>query len=549
MDSLPFCNDKHYPPGINMTEFSKKTMNDQLTASSGVTTVPPDGFYIDFKEGAEEQYLSMLQAIKHVGVFKGDRTGTGTQDLFGYQLRMDLSKGFPLLTTKKMFTRGIFEELLWFMSGDTNNKTLQDKKVKIWDAWADENGELGPIYGAQFRRQSHYKWIRPQVFEPDPEPAFMLTAKPGKGALGAGEESTRLVKNGGIYGDYDRDDAFAPMLKDVWRNMISRCYNPDDSQFWRYGGEGVHVCAGWRVFAVFQKDAKRLERWPCKADLPSVYCLDKDTRTGGNRYSPETCLWANREEQAQNTTQTRPFVAVSPEGVGVLFASKAEAHDQHGLDPRSVVKCLKGNRKEHHGWTNFQWVERPGEVLRFRHIDQLQEVVSNIRHNPNSRRHIISLWSPGEIGEMALPPCHGLVIQFSVSDGQLDCQMYQRSADVFLGVPFNIASYALLIHIIAGLTGLRPGIFVHTFGSVHIYNNHREQVDLQLSRKPYPLPTLNVRTFHRTPGDWKRGIEPVLTPPVSEWSIDDFLKYCRGAKDFEIVGYEHHPKIKAEVSV
>jgi thymidylate synthase len=532
-----------------LTEFIKEDMNDKVGSDSpGVTTAPTTKWYIEFGESAEEQYLAMLQAIKHVGVFKGDRTGTGTQDLFGYQLRMDLSKGFPLLTTKKMFTRGIFEELLWMMSGDTNNKTLQDKKVKIWNEWSPEDGDLGPIYGKQFRRQSHYKWIRPVVFDPDPDPEFMLTAEPGAGRLRHEEEHTRLVKNGGIYGEYDRDDPFAPLLKDVWRNMISRCYNPNDAQYGRYGGDGVHVCARWRVFANFQKDAKRLERWVCKIDRPSQYSLDKDTRTGGNRYGPETCLWANREEQSQNTTQTRPFVAVSPEGVGVLFASKSEARDRHGLDPRGVVKCLKGERKAHHGWTHFQWVERPDEVLRFRHIDQLQEVVSGIRHNPNSRRHIISLWSPGEIGEMALPPCHGLVIQFSVSEGQLDCQMYQRSADVFLGVPFNIASYALFTHIIAGLTGLRPGILVHTFGSVHIYNNHREQVELQLSRKPYPLPTLNIKTFERRRSDAKGGLAMGMAP-VTQWSIDNFLQQCQGASDFELINYQHHPKIKAEVSV
>tara|TARA_R100001079_G_scaffold111040_1_gene89212 strand:+ start:1648 stop:2538 length:891 start_codon:yes stop_codon:yes gene_type:complete len=294
-------------------------------------------YYIDFKESAEDQYLNMLRAIKYRGVFKGDRTGTGTQDLFGYQIQIDLSKGFPLLTTKRMFTRGIFEELLWFMSGSTNARVLQDKNVHIWDEWAKEDGSLGPVYGYQMR----------------------------------------------------------------------------------------HFGRKW----------------------------------GMN------------------------------EGVG---------------------------------------------------IDQLQGCLDMIRSNPFSRRIIMQLWNPGDLEAMALPPCH-MMTQFSVRpDNQgtpkyLDCQMYQRSADSFLGVPFNIASYALLTHILAGMAGLSAGSFVHTFGSVHIYNNHRDQVDTQLNRHTYDLPSLHIKTFD--------GEDP------TSWSIDDFLEKCKGAQDFEITNYNHHPAIKAEVSV
>lgn len=377
----PTCKAKHYPPGINLTEFSKnmeRPMTDTTFARAGITTVQPSGFWIDFKEGSEEQYLAMLNAIKHVGVFKGDRTGTGTQDLFGYQLRMDLSKGFPLLTTKKMFFRGIFEELLWMMSGDTNNKTLQDKNVKIWDEWATKEqcarfgrkeGDLGPVYGHQ------------------------------------------------------------------WRS---------------YGA-----------------DSKAMDDGKMRIRLDSV-----------------------------------------------------------GLD-------------------------------------QLQNALDMLRNNPWSRRIIVSGWNPREATQVALPPCHTL-FQFSVRPDEddikkpkyLDCQLYQRSSDVFLGVPFNIASYALLTSIMAGLAGLEPGNFVHTFGSVHIYNNHREQVDEQLSRDPYALPTLRIRTF--TPHldvviPEGQTLQPEdihwTTGDPTTWSIDDFLKYCSGAEDFEIQNYQHHPKIKAEVSV
>lgn len=294
---------------------------------------------VDFSIGAEEQYLELLRNILKYGTFKGDRTGTGTQDLFGYQMQMDLRKGFPLLTTKKMFTRGITEELLWIMRGDTNNKSLQAKGVKIWDEWATqeqcakygrEEGDLGDVYGKQWRR----------------------------------------------FGDAESS------------------------------------------------------------------------------------------------------------------------------------------------------------------VDQLVEVLHLLRTTPFSRRIIISAWDPRTVNQVALPPCHSFV-QFSVRDmGEkrfLDCQLYQRSGDVLLGVPYNFASYSILTHILAKLAGMTPGFFVHSFGSVHIYNNHREQVIEQLLRLPYPLPSLQIKTFESG------------TP--ENWSIDEFLQYCKGAEDFVFEGYQSHPTIKADVSI
>ena len=261
-------------------------------------------------------YLDLLRHIKTNGTIKGDRTGTGTISTFGYQMRFDLSQGFPLLTTKKLHLRSIIYELLWFLRGETNIQYLHDHKVTIWDEWADANGELGPIYGYQ------------------------------------------------------------------WRS------------------------------------------WP--------------TPDGG-------------------------------------------------------------------------------------HIDQITQLIDQIRNNPNSRRLIVSAWNVAEIDKMALPPCHSL-FQFYVADGKLSCQLYQRSADVFLGVPFNIASYALLTMMIAQVTGLTPGDFVHTLGDAHIYLNHQEQVEEQLSRTPRPLPTMK------------------LNPEVK--SIFDF-QY----EDFTLEGYDPYPTIKAPIAV
>ena len=263
-----------------------------------------------------KQYLDLLRHIRKDGVIKTDRTGVGTQSVFGYQMRFNLEDGFPLLTTKKVFLKGIIYELLWFLKGDTNIKFLTDNGVHIWDEWADENGNLGSVYGKQ------------------------------------------------------------------WRS----------------------------------------------------------------------------------------------------------------------------------------WEATDGRV-----IDQISNLVDLIENHPDSRRMLVCAWNPGEIDKMALPPCHCL-FQFYVADGKLSCQLYQRSADVFLGVPFNIASYALLTMMLAQVCGLKPGDFVHTFGDVHIYKNHFEQVDLQLSREPRAIPTMKIN------------------PEVK--SIFDF-KY----EDFTLEGYDPWPAIKAPVAV
>ena len=263
-----------------------------------------------------KQYLDLMRHIREHGVARDDRTGTGTLSVFGHQMRFDLSEGFPLVTTKKVFLKGIIHELLWFVAGSTNVQYLQDHGVHIWDDWADEQGDLGPVYGSQ------------------------------------------------------------------WRS------------------------------------------WP------------------------------------------------APDGST---------------------------------------------------IDQIGKVIEQIKTNPNSRRLVVSAWNVAEVEKMALPPCH-MLFQFYVANGRLSCQLYQRSADVFLGVPFNIASYALLTMMIAQVTGLRAGDFVHTFGDAHLYMNHLEQADEQLSRTPYPLPQMQ------------------LNPAVHD--ILDF-KY----EDFKLLNYKSHAAIKAPIAV
>jgi thymidylate synthase len=261
-------------------------------------------------------YLDLMRRVREQGVYKHDRTGTGTYSIFGHQMRFDLGAGFPLVTTKKMFVKGIIHELLWFLQGSTNIRYLQDHDVHIWDEWADQHGELGPVYGSQ------------------------------------------------------------------WRS------------------------------------------WP------------------------------------------------APDG---------------------------GT------------------------IDQISQLVEDIRNTPDSRRLIVSAWNVAEVGRMALPPCHTL-FQFYVADGRLSCQLYQRSADVFLGVPFNIASYALLTLMVAQVCELAPGDFVHTFGDAHLYANHLEQADRQLIRDPKPLPDMKLAP----------GIKDIFG-----------FRY----EDFSLTGYDSHPGIKAPIAV
>lgn len=263
-----------------------------------------------------QQYLNLLDHILDNGVEKSDRTGTGTLSCFGYQMRFDLSVGFPVLTTKKLHLRSIIHELLWFLKGETNIAYLKENGVRIWDEWADDDGELGPVYGYQ------------------------------------------------------------------WRS------------------------------------------WP------------------------------------------------GPNGESV---------------------------------------------------DQIKNLIEGLRNNPDSRRHIVSAWNPALVDEMALPPCHCL-FQFYVAEGKLSCQLYQRSADTFLGVPFNIASYALLTYMVAQVCDLQPGEFVHTFGDVHLYKNHLDQARLQLERSPRALPQLKINP-----------------------EVKDIFSFK--LEDFELLNYDPHPHIKAEVSV
>lgn len=457
------------------------------------------------------QYHDLLKTIMTNGVDKMDRTGTGTRSIFGHQMRFELSAGLPLLTTKKVFTNGMIDELLWFISGSTNVSDLHDRSQHWWTPWQRSDGNLGPIYGEQYRKSRWFYTVEPAVFD-TPVPVYEEGKVFGVGVMDA-DARVDKVGNSGV----------DSMLKSAWREMLRRCYyKTDQSSYKSYGAKGYHVCDRWLTYSNFAEDAVSLLNWELKIEHPGLYSLDKDVLRASNRYGPDTCMWASIEEQNWNTSTGTPFSA-SKLGVEVVFPSIGEMVREYAVNPSAVHRCLKGDLKTHHGWGCFRYLDS-STTFRFREVDQLRLAIATVKHNPASRRNIINLWHTPAMQHAELPCCHGSVIQLYVSNGELSLHLYQRSVDSFIGLPVNIASYALLTMMLAHVTGLKPGALVWTGGDVHIYSNHFEQVALQLSRTPRQLPTMTIID---------RG-----------QSIDDFLY-----EDFVLTGYDPYPNIPAKVAV
>lgn len=417
-----------------------------------------------------KNYLELLNDVLDNGVVKGNRTGVETIGVFGRQLRFDLSKGFPLLTTKRLHWKSIAYELLWFMCGKTNVKWLNDRGVTIWNDWTDEKGELGPVYGHAWRKYGS----RPKAIIP-PKPVLQKDVQ----ATYCG------VANGS--GSYDH-----PIGK-VWQGMIQRCYSTTDIGYENYGERGVHVCNHWLQFANFAKDYTKLPGWNPEASPRLV--LDKDGIGDGFCYSPMNCQWITDSQNA--LLQSNSIYTVEKEGQYFTFTNPTTFCDEQNIPNNNFSDLWTGRKKAQvrHG---FRLVSvEPCDVG----VDQLQQCVDTLKSNPNCRRILVNAWHPYWVRYSALPPCH-LLFQFYSCKGKLSCQMYQRSCDLFLGVPFNIASYALLVHIIAQMTGHEPGEFIWVGGDVHIYRNHIRQVMTQLERTPHELPRLTVTKGPRTLNNW-----------------------------------------------
>lgn len=466
-------------------------------------------------------YEDLLRHVLANGTEKSDRTGTGTLSVFGHQMRFDLQQGFPLITTKKMALRWTVEELLWFLSGSTSEYDLSQRGVRWWKEWARDDGELGPTYGKQMRHRSSVAPVKPAIYEPAPTntPLEPLVRKGSVRDLNA-----RTTYGVGYYGDYDEGDPHYEMLVQTWRAMIRRCYDASFRPYRAYGGAGVHVSERWQCFANFQRDARRIPNWVMKVEYPDEFSLDKDTRRASNRYDISTAMWASKNVQDANRSNTWPFTATRPDGEKILCPSIGRLAREEGMSSSAIHRCLNGQLKSHHGWSGFAYLDAPeGHVLRYNEVDQLKQLIAGLKHDPDSRRHIVSLWNPEEEAFMELPPCHGNMIQFYVADGRLSCQMYQRSGDLFLGVPVNIASYALLTHMVAQQVGLEVGEFVWTGGDCHLYLNHLDQAREQLSRDVRPFPRLELT------------------------QAPDLFSYRW--EDVTVVGYDPHPAIKAPVAV
>ena len=464
-----------------------------------------------------KQYLDLMRHVLTNGVDKHDRTGTGTRSVFGAQMRFNLSEGFPLLTTKRVHFHSVVHELLWFLRGDTNVRYLQENGVRIWN-----------------------EWRRPW---PSNRPLVCVEPRPRERVPYNGDYSFAGVNAsaGSVEGK----------LAAAWKNMLRRCYDPTAHNYKHYGAKGASVCKHWHDASTFIRDVQNIPHWEYKLRNWNSFELDKDY-WGANHYSPDTCIWLPKSENVPNT----PFGIVFPDGTEQWFLSYAEAAEQTGISKTSLYRfvseglpsMLKGATKRVAGWEFIphrrdgslvrralvpagdlgpvygkQW--RSWEAVDGRIIDQLSDVINQIKTNPDSRRLIVSAWNVGELDQMALPPCH-LLFQFYVAHGRLSCQLYQRSADLFLGVPFNIASYALLTHLIAHECGLGVGEFVWTGGDVHLYSNHFGQAKEQLIREPRDLPDLHLSDRRVWPGVFKLR-----------------------ASNIWLENYDPYPAIKAPVAV
>ena len=501
-----------------------------------------------------KQYLDQLTKVLRSGEFKEDRTGVGTYSVFGMQTSYDISKSFPAMTTKRLAWKAVVGELIWFLRGSNNVYDLSEitfgdyTKPNIWTANYENqakslgynNGYLGPIYGRGWR--SIYLADSTEIIEvprkkdiystyqykiPELRPAIKVKGLDLPEGIRIIEELGVINKNshylvqldsGYIYktsrpnlrstlkqGDLTKVDRLHKSvynvgylgnpvdtnkkIYDMWYNMLARCYNKNHPSYATYGGAGIIVSPIWLCYEMFAKTLSRVPGFENWLANPSNYELDKDYY-GSKVYSPSTTIFL---ETSYNKLLTKPYV-VKVNGKlyhNVTLALQALGVFDNKHDSEYALNAWKDS-KEYRGIKGELIYNTDKTLYRYRReVDQLQWLIEEIINNPSSRRLILTAWNPAQIKDMTLPPCHCFA-QFNVTDGYLDCMLYQRSGDMFLGVPFNIASYSLLTYILAKITGLEPGTFIHTIGDAHIYKNHVDQVNTQLSRTPGELPTLNI---------------------------------------------------------
>jgi thymidylate synthase len=497
------------------------------------------------KMNADETYLDLVNRILLNGIKKTDRTGTGTISLPFQQMRFDLTDNkIPLLTTKKMFTRGIIHEILWYLMGSTNIKYLVDNNVHIWNEWATPEGHLNKIYGFQWRKWECFDWMDSVVEVPiktggineafipsNPKlltPHFDITGKDGLLGSQLRDPYKKTVFGEGCLGVYNQQHPYHKAAYNLWYNMMRRCYDRSIPEYQLYGGAGIFVDQSWRCFSNFLRDIHDIVYFTQWKDAPSKFDLDKDYFSS-NCYSKDTCIFLPKKyNQVLPKLDGSKIIATNRHtNQKYEFTVQRWFAKQHGIKHSQMISTAlnESPKSQTKDWIFEKVQPKPGFVYRQRFfVDQVAEVVKKLRTNPTDRRIIISAWNVADIPKMRLPPCHALFQFWSDGQGSLSCHLYQRSCDVALGVPFNIVQYSILTHMFAQVTGHVAKEFVWTGGDVHIYNNHVDGLKEQLQRSSFPSPTLK------------------LNPNIKE--IDDFR-----FADFEIVGYQHHPKIEFEVSV
>lgn len=480
-----------------------------------------------------QAYLELLKRIMVHGetvptgaYLESEKRQPTARTILGAQFRHDLRDGFPAVTTKKLFFDSVVKEVLWFLRGETNVKTLG---CGIWNSWSDpKTGECGRIYGYQWRRQEHVTLQEPQVFPAvtEAEHAALIAEYGNPTALDVG-----------FRGNPDLSDPYHEVLQSTWGGMLHRCYNPERKEYQWYGGKGIHVDPRWLVFSNFQADVKRIPGWSLKASQPDQYWLDKDF-LASNRYGPQTCIWASQEEQHVNVSKAMLIRATAPNGTEQLVIGASRFAKFNNLDPSSVCKCIRGERDDHKGW-RFSVVEVPETLVpRLQIVDQIAQIVADLRavvKDPTDRarrRIILNSWNPPDIPLMGLPPCHTLA-QWLPTNGVLHCHCFWRSIDAPVGMPFNLCQYALLTHIFAAITGYKVGELVASITDLHIYENQFDMVAEQLSRVPFRHPFLCMPdVFDRAPDLTIEQVRNNLSPEM-----------------FSLLGYQCHPPLKCEVAV
>lgn len=443
-------------------------------------------------------YLQLVEKVLSTGIEKTDRTGTGTLSIFSHQMRFDLSDGsIPLLTTKKMHLRSIIQEIFWYLKGSTNTKFLRDNKVTIWDEWADEDGNLGPIYGSQWRHWPLYN--SSNIIEVPIKKHHGTDA-----SFIAPDDSNyyrKMIQGEGCLGVIEHKPVYYTRALKLWASLLleqNKCKKRKTLT------ENNFVDQQWRCFSNFLRDITELPHFHDWVES-NEYVLTKDYYVA-QCWSRETCIFIHKNDQ-ELLQGKPPKIRYSTYGENTKLIGQS-----------LEMPTTKKNRRV------VETKASPNHVFRYQQfVDQVADVIDKIKNTPNDRRMIVSAWNVGKLDDMKLPPCH-YTFQFWVADGKLSCMLNQRSADVGLGVPFNIVQYSILTHMFAQVTGLQPGEFIWNGGDVHIYKDHIEPLKTQLSRIPNKSPKLKLNTNVK--------------------NIDDF-KY----DDFEIVGYTPQDSIKMNVSI